>query len=433
MTMTPQTQPFELPELPDQATLDTMLDKTKGRLFFMPGASWRGSLLCSHKLIWDHSCPTAWCDGSTIAFSPWFFLKLGQDERVTLLAHELDHTMYDHAGRLYGRDPELWNVAADYIINNDLDRMGYSFKDMHPLLDHQYDGMSTEQLYDLLLKEGHKPPPIMSLICPEDGQTGDKPSQDPGNGPTGPSGSGGTNSPDPSGSPIPSLCGDLRMPSQGAAGKAQHQETIASIVRAVQAAHQSKDAGSLPGEIQQIIEEFLDPVLPWDVLLKRYFTEMSNDDYSWRRPNRRHEDIYLPTLLGDNGLDHLIYYLDVSGSVTDEQVLRFFSEVRYIHNELKPKQLTLVTFDKKIQDEYNFFEGDPFEKIEINGRGGTDLGPVYHHIVKHRPTAAVIFSDLYVYPMYTDPVSPVLWVIMDNKKAVTHFGKRIHLSKDMIG
>lgn len=388
-------QPTGLPEF-DRDKLNYMLDKTKGRLFFMPGASWRGTLLCSHKLIWDVEAPTAWCDGSTIAFNPWYFLNLGKDERVTLLAHELDHTMYDHAGRLGDRDPELWNIAADYVINNDLDRQGYSFKDMRPLLDHKYDGMSTEQVYELLLEEHEK-----------------------------------KGKPKPSGSLSP-LCGDLREPEQGAGAPGRH-EIVSKIIQAVQAAHMAKEAGSLPGEIQGVIDSFLDPVLPWEKLLRRYFTEMSNDDYSWKRPNRRYEDIYLPTMIGDNGLDHLIYYLDVSGSITDEQALRFFSEVRSIHKDLQPKLLTLVMFDTKIQDEITFTPDDAFDKIEITGRGGTSLAPVYDHIVKHKPTAAIIFSDMYVHAMKEDPSVPLLWIVMDNPRAQVNFGKMIHLTAEQIG
>ena len=207
MTMMMPTQPMSQPDFPDQAQLDRMLSKTRAKMFFMPGASWLGTLLCSHNLIWDPYCPTAWCDGKTIAFCPEFFVRLGQDQRVTLLAHELFHTMLDHSGRIGNRDPELWNMAADYVINLDLERMGYSFQDMNPLLDAKYVGMTTEEVYDSLVQKNVVPPKMMALICPEEGKTGDKDSQDPGNGPAqGSSGQGD----------IPTLCGDLRKPADGA-------------------------------------------------------------------------------------------------------------------------------------------------------------------------------------------------------------------------
>jgi predicted metal-dependent peptidase len=131
--------------------------------------------------------------------------------------------------------------------------------------------------------------------------------------------------------------------------------------------------------------------------------------------------------MGENGLEHLIYYLDVSGSVSDAVILRFNSEVRHIHQELRPKRLTLVTFDTRIQDIYEFSLDDPFEEITVTGRGGTSLAPVYEHIKDHQPTAAVIFSDLYCTPMQESPGAPVLWVIIGNPGAQTHFGKNIHM------
>lgn len=393
--------------LPDQSVLDSMLDKTRGRLFYKKGAAWFGSLLCSHTLIWDDECDTAWCNGTTIGFSRKFFFELINETRVTLLAHELAHTMYDHMGRLLGRDPELWNVAADYVINNELDHMGFSFTNMNPLLDHQYDNMSTEQVYERLQENGYQPPPMMALICPQIGKVGDEPDPNTGNGPA-----------------IPSLCGDLRQPLPGS-----HAQIMSTIIKAVQAAQMSKDPGSLPGEAKQIMDKFLDPVLPWDTLLFRYFSERSNDDYSYKRPNRRHVDEYLPSLISDNGLEHLIYYFDVSGSVTDPQEIRFFSEVRYIHSVLRPARLTIVQFDDEIQKVDEFYLDDPFVEIEIIGRGGTNLEPVYDHIVANNPTAAVIFTDLHCRKMQLDPGVPVLWIVMENPHAKVNFGTMIHLTK----
>lgn len=232
------------------------------------------------------------------------------------------------------------------------------------------------------------------------------------------------------------------MPTQGMPGsgrfdrdlreipKGEVNAVISTIVRAVQAAKMSKEFGNLPGELTLMVDEFLSPILPWEVLLQRYFTELSKDDYSWKRPSRRYDDEYLPSLLGENGLEHLIYYMDVSGSVTDEDLKRFISEVKYIHSNLAPKKLTVVTFDDEIQDVYEFADDDDFDRIEMHGRGGTSLREVFEHIEKHKPTAAVIFSDLYCSIMEKDPKVPVLWVVVGNPKAVTRFGQMIHIQNE---
>ncbi len=396
------------PNFPDEPTLTRMLDKTKGRLFFKKGAGFLGSLLCNHRFIWDWDAPTAWCNGTTIGFGPEFFYSLGTEQRVTLLAHELWHTGYDHMARLKDRDPQLWNWAADYVINNSLDIDGFSFEDMHPLLDHQYDGMSTDEVYDLLIQQYGTAPKMMARIC-KDGAGGD----------VGEPMAGGPGQPD--------LSGDLREMLPGT-----EMDVKSKIVQAIQASRMSKEAGVIPGETELLIDDFLNPVLPWEVLLQRYFSELSKDDYSWKRPSRRHEHEYLPSLDGDNGLEHLIYYLDVSGSVSDDEIRRFNSEVKFIHESLVPKRLTLVTFDTEIHDIYEFTDEDVFEKIVVHGRGGTSLECVRRHIIDNKPTAAVVFSDLYCHPMADNPGHPVLWVVMDNKRATIPYGTRIDIRKDQI-
>lgn len=397
---------------PSDTELDQLLARTKGRLFFMKGAGYLGSLLCDHSFVWDDTVPTAWCNGTTIGWNRKFFYWLTPDERVTVLAHELWHTGFDHMHRFSDMGPsecpDLFNKAADFVINLMLETFGYVFgaklMSLEPCLDPQYAGMTTEQIYHLLPKPPKQPNPNAP------GDPGKGAPDDQGN----------------SSSTSPGLSGDLRVPAEGQ----DRQKQIGKLVKARQASQMSKEAGVIPGEIEQTIDKFLNPILPWEVLLNRFFTDLSNDDFSWRRPSRRYEDDYLPSLMGENGLEHLIYYLDISGSVSDADVLRFNSEVKHIHQNLKPKKLTLITFDTELQDEYEFTDEDGFESLTIHGRGGTCLEPVRKHIKKTRPTAAVIFSDLYVRPMSEDPKVPILWVIVDNQNAKPAFGQAIHIDNE---
>ena len=407
--MMPNSQELMLPE---QKVLDAKLSKTKAMLMTNKGGAFLGSLLCSHDIYFSYRNDTAWCNGTELGFNPYFFMKLGPKQRVTLLAHELWHTAFDHMDRLDGRDPYTWNCAADYVINLMLFKMGFDFTGMHPLLDAKYDGMSTEEVYNLLINDEdfHPPAEFMADICPEDGQTGDE-GDDRGNGPG-----------DTSGSKM----GSDIVPAKSGTGI----EIKKSIARAVQVSKMSREAGVIPGEIVLVLENFLSPVLPWEVLLERYFTELSDDDYSWSRPSRRYENEYLPSMTGSNGLEHLIYYQDISGSVSDQNILRFNSEVKYIHETYAPKKLTLITFDTEIQDVYEFADDDAFEKIVVHGRGGTCLECVRDHMKLHKPTAAIVFSDLECPPIEVDVQVPVLWVIVGNKSAVTHFGRTIHMEDE---
>lgn len=410
-----QQYPWHATPVPDTATLNRWLSKVKGQFFIehRPSSGFLGSLICDHDYIWDETCDTAWCDGKTIAFNPRFFAWMTPASRLTVLIHEIWHTGHDHMSRRKNRHPKIWNWAGDFVINNQMENWGFDFSqlmEIKPCLDHQYDGMSTEEVYALLEPQVVKIP--LPMASAGEGQPGQG---DPQPGP----GDVSLN-----GQPDPGMGGDVR----DAANPAAEIEVKAKIVKAVQAAKMGKDAGNLPGEIQELVDEFLNPKLPWEILLARFYTELSKDDYSWRQPSRRYEDEYLPSLSGDNKLDHLIYYIDVSGSVTPEQVKAVFSECRYIHQECRPKKVTMVTFDTEIHDTYVLEEDDPFEGFEIVGRGGTSLVPVEAHIKEHRPTAAVVFSDLECRPMSKDPGVPILWCVIDNEHAAVPFGRAVHIS-----
>lgn len=400
MTTTSNSKPNKL--LSEQE-LELTLQKAKVQLFAKKGAGFLGSLLCNHEIFFDETAPTAWCNGKSIGIGPAFWSILTKETRVTLLAHELWHTGFEHMSRVGNRDPEIWNQAGDYVINNMLKKNGFVFDDMGGLLDERFNDMTTEAVYAVLEQE--QPPSGGSsggIGLPMPGEASNQGQEG-----------------------KPDIQGDLRDPG----GDKAKADISRKNVQAIQASQMSKEAGVIPGEIKEIIDEFLNPVLPWNRILHRYFSDLSNDDYSWRRPSRRYTDEYLPSLMGENGLEHLVYYLDVSGSISSGELQRFHSEVRYIHQELRPKRLTLVTFDKKIQQVFELEQDDVYENFEIIGRGGTDLSPVHDHIVENHPTAAVIFSDMYVPKMKANPGVPVIWIIMDNKHAETDFGTRIHLSK----
>ena len=75
-----------------------------------------------------------------------------------LFGHEVLHCVYDHMGRAGSRDKQLFNVAADYCVNADLikHRIGEKITTVDCLHDSKYDGMSAEQVYDLLMQNANK-------------------------------------------------------------------------------------------------------------------------------------------------------------------------------------------------------------------------------------------------------------------------------------
>ena len=386
--------------------LDKELDRVKTKVFLGSNAAFLGPLMCSVNFLWTEDIMTAQTNGVSLYWNPHWFLKLPFDTRVSVLLHELWHIALLHMLRRGTRDPEIWNYACDICINNMLKSQGYTFKGTRPWIDPAYGTQSAEEVYDGLYQM-----PNLSIygqfvwghekLNEEDQLTGDR--------------------------------ADILEPEEGE-GTGQH----GIINKVVQAATAAKLSGAgetgLPDEIETMLKRFLQPKLPWEQLLNQFFQALSGQDYSWARPNRRYRDMYLPSLQEDeSGLEHLIYYLDVSGSVSDGEVVRFNSEVKYIKETFNPERLTLVLFDDRIQREYDFYEEDEFDEVVIVGRGGTNLAPVREHMLEHRPTAAVIFSDLCCAPM--EPLLPgidipTIWVGVNARPdSEVHFGKLVHIKE----
>lgn len=78
---------------------------------------------------------------------------LGEEECRFVLAHELLHVGLRHVQRRQGRDPHLWNVACDYVINGWLIEMNVGRMPEGSLYDAELKGFSAESLYDLVVRD----------------------------------------------------------------------------------------------------------------------------------------------------------------------------------------------------------------------------------------------------------------------------------------
>ena len=79
-----------------------------------------GTLALRLKPIPDESVGTACTNGEYIKYNPKWFLKLREQERIGLIAHEVMHVALFHMIRRNDREPGKWNIAGDYVINGAL-------------------------------------------------------------------------------------------------------------------------------------------------------------------------------------------------------------------------------------------------------------------------------------------------------------------------
>ena len=111
-----------------------------------------GSVVASVSYKENEDIPTAGTDGETIYYNPKYLESLSVEEQTFIFAHEVCHIAFNHILRSEDKDPELWNIATDGVINQFLKRDGLKMApggvDMKEAIN--YD---AEQLYEKLLQE----------------------------------------------------------------------------------------------------------------------------------------------------------------------------------------------------------------------------------------------------------------------------------------
>ena len=103
---------------------------------------------------------TAATDGKNIYVDPNYFASLSENDRLFTIAHEIMHIKFMHMYRLKDksgvkRDPELWNIATDAIINANLERDGFTIEEGYVNMPEALD-YSAEEFYQKLLQEKEK-------------------------------------------------------------------------------------------------------------------------------------------------------------------------------------------------------------------------------------------------------------------------------------
>lgn len=333
-------------------------------------------LLLRMRIVQDDHCPTMWTDGTRIGFNPKFVETMTVSETLAVLVHELLHVVGMHTTRRGSRDPLGWNIACDAVINDIVAKAG------------------------LTLPTGCVPP--ISGKLPEEIY------QEMPKGPKGPKGDGQG----------PAGCGEVRdaVNEDGSTmTKAQREEFDAMtgvVIR--QAANAAKAAGKLPAGMERMIDEALEPTIPWRAVLERFVTEKAMNDYTWSRPNRRylHDGVYLPSV-GGNTISRGGIACDTSGSMDQAMLKEVCSEALGLLSVYEADgaeaELDLYWFDHACH--HQTVTG--VEDIKPVGGGGTSFRCVFEKLkeLAHAPAWIVMLTDGYCDDFGEDPGIPVMWIL----------------------
>ena len=329
----------------------------------------------------DDWCPTAATDGKHLFYNTQFFNALSNKEIEFVIAHEILHCVFDHIIRREDRDPEIYNIACDYIVNNTLvrDKIGDPVKMIPIYQDWKYDNWQSEAVYDDIYEKakenGKKFLEQMGQLLDEHIDWEKKPGQSK-------KGKGGK---------------DKQRPYYT---KDEMKKIRDQVKENMISAAQSAGAGNVPAEIERMIKELTEPKMNWRGILRQQIQATIRNDYTFSRPSRKgwHTGVVLPGMNFDQQIDCAIAF-DMSGSIGDDQAKDFLSEVKGIMDEFKEYNVKLWCFDTAVYNEKDFSstDGEDFSNYQPIGGGGTEFMCNWEYMKEHdiQPKKLIMFTDGY--------------------------------------
>lgn len=339
-------------------------------------------------------CMTAATNGKTVYINPTFFKKLSVPERVFVLAHEVTHVILQHPQRMksyqdlgFGPDMKPWqamryNKAADYVINSYLNELGVGKQPLNTLLNGQYGKNDlVDDVYCALPEEEDDPN--------GGGQGWDQ--------------------------HLPADEGDTEGP-----GKAEIQLAVAM------AAGAQKAAGKIPGGLHRLIDDIIDPEIPWEQYLERSIICLyGSEEASWARVNRRRlavsPHVPWPGRVG-NRAGGIALEIDTSGSIGQAELNKFLGVTSGILKSVMPEMVYAMYVDSELFNDEVIEIDDVADldnlKAKAGGGGGTDMTVVFREIEERQldVEAVIILTDGHT-PFGTESEIPTIWCITSDVKA----------------
>lgn len=275
--------------------------------------------------------------------------NFSQEQWTFIFVHELLHVALLHHSRGRGRDPWIWNLACDFVINGWLVEMGVGeMPAVGMLYDPRLQGMSGDEVYDLLLRDGRRCKGLRGFR---------------------------------------GKLGDVLLDSANRRIYRGDVTTLDDLYkRCIDAGLASQvGRGTVPAGMLEEIRSLFSPPPPWDVALGKWMEEhvpaLRDPLRSYARASRRQAstpDIPRPArYIPQEWLDACTFgvVLDTSGSMDRELLGRALGAIAAYAEARDVPRVRLVLCDAQPYDQGFLAPSDLRGVYAIKGRGGTVLQP----------------------------------------------------------
>ncbi|RKP49844.1 peptidase [Cohnella endophytica] len=276
---------------------------------------------------------------------------LDEQENRFVMAHEILHVGLRHHARAEGRDPYLWNVACDYVINHWLMEMGLgAFPRVGGLFDPELKGLSAETIYDRIVTDIR----LYRKLATFRGVG----------------------------------LGDIMEPQTpdwwNRKDGASLDEFYRSALSQGLVYHEEQNRGLLPAGLVEEIKALAQPPIAWDVELAKWFDHYFSPIEKIRtyaRVSRRQSstpDIPRPRWIpnaGDEEGRTFGVVLDTSGSMDSKLLAKALGAIASYSISRDVPLVRVLFCDAAVYDQGYMAPEDIADRVAVKGRGGTVIQP----------------------------------------------------------
>ena len=326
-----------------------------------------GTLASKLELVLNDDIQAFKSDGKKIEYSSHFLENAEISELEFVLANGAMHSALSHDMRKNSRSGWLWQMATDFAINDMLVQNGLD-RPEHAQYRIRFEGMYAEEIYAELKDDILRDDEDLEYEA-DDSDDVEK--------------------------------NDDKRDKEQSEVQTQ-EETEAEILQeqllaeeAISLLESEYKKGELPLDIERFFDLSYIGKIDWRDELREAIDRFHRDDYILIPPNKKflHLGIYLPSNVSNRF--RLVIAVDSSGSVDEELLSEFLSEVNFLMSTIQNYQIELLVCDDKLQSHQTFYSGDTLD-CEIKGQGGTDFRAVFEFIDSELEDTKLLlyFTDL---------------------------------------
>lgn len=341
----------------------------------------------------SHAVETAATDGRAVLVNPDYLATLAPPQQEQLLLHNVLHAALLHVGRRGERDPRLWNIAGDLVVNGIVAQIEGLPLPHTALRSRRLEQLSVEEVYELLLKD---PDAAAALALPD-----------------------------------ADLLADPGGDGRGEGGSEEHKTPATGRNEALERhwrnAHQHANIiafgvaqGRLYAGLQRELAMLSPARLDWRAHLWRYLVQTPTDFQGFDR-RLISRGLYLDVLEGQ--ALRIYVAVDTSGSVDAQQLALMVGELQGILRAYPHLCCDLYYADSRAYGPYPL--GDDAPPPAPLGDGGTDFRPFFAAVEQERrpfeQALCIYLTDGFGDFPERAPDLPVLWVVTAGGRALEAF------------